>query len=56
MPDAAPAMHRGHRHVVLVGAMGSGKTTIGVPLAAALKQRYVDNDEQLLKMTGLDAA
>jgi len=56
VPDAAPATERGHRHVALVGAMGSGKTTVGVPLAAALNQRYVDNDEQLLRTTGLDAA
>ncbi len=44
------------RHVVLVGAMGSGKTTIGVPLAAALGRPFVDNDAQLLERAGATAA
>jgi shikimate kinase len=41
---------------VLVGAMGSGKTTIGLPLAAALGRPFVDNDAQLLERTGSTAA
>jgi shikimate kinase len=41
---------------VLVGAMGSGKTTIGVPLAATLRRPFVDNDAQLLARTGSTAA
>jgi shikimate kinase len=36
--------------------MGSGKTTIGVPLAAALGRPFVDNDVQLLERTGMTAA
>jgi shikimate kinase len=36
--------------------MGSGKTTIGVPLAAALHRPFVDNDAQLLARTGSTAA
>jgi shikimate kinase len=57
VPEAAsgPA-HDGTRHVVLVGAMGSGKTTIGVPLAAALERQFVDNDARLLDLTGMTAA
>lgn len=36
--------------------MGSGKTTVGVPLAAALARRFVDNDAQLFDLTGMTAA
>jgi shikimate kinase len=57
VPDpAARANRAGVRHVVLVGAMGSGKSTIGVPLAAALERRFLDNDAQLLDRTGMTAA
>jgi shikimate kinase len=41
---------------VLVGAMGSGKTTIGIALAASLGLRFVDNDAQLFARTGVTAA
>jgi shikimate kinase len=34
-------------HVVLIGLMGSGKTTIGSALAARLHRPFVDNDEAL---------
>jgi shikimate kinase len=44
------------RHVVLVGAMGTGKSTIGVRLAAALERRFLDNDALLLEQTGMTAA
>jgi shikimate kinase len=40
------------RHVVLVGLMGSGKTTIGIPLARRLGRPYVDNDAELERSTG----
>jgi shikimate kinase len=36
--------------------MGSGKSTVGVPLAAALNRSFVDNDAQLLQRTGATAA
>jgi shikimate kinase len=35
------------RHVVLVGAMGVGKTTVGRRLARELQQPFADADEQL---------
>jgi shikimate kinase len=35
------------RHVVLVGLMGSGKTTVGRRLAAALDRDFIDADEAL---------
>jgi shikimate kinase len=42
-------------HVVLVGLMGSGKTTVGVPLAAALDVAYLDSDAEIRRETGLSA-
>ena len=56
MPDDPGAAKPRARHVVLVGAMGSGKTTIGVSLAAALSRPFVDNDAQLFVRTGASAA
>jgi shikimate kinase len=44
------------RHVVLVGAMGSGKTTIGRQVAEALGRQFVDNDVALERRTGRTAA
>jgi len=38
--------------VVLVGLMGAGKTTLGVPLARALGRQYRDNDTELERRTG----
>ncbi len=56
MPDVVGAESRRIRHVVLVGAMGSGKTTIGVPLARSLNRPLVDNDQQLADHSGTTAA
>lgn len=56
MPDATPIPERVLRHVVLVGAMGSGKSTIGALLATALARRFVDNDARLTQLMGLTAA
>ena len=44
------------RRVVLVGTMGSGKTTVGRALAARLGWRYWDNDAELRARTGRTAA
>ena len=44
------------RHIVLVGAMGSGKTTIGRRLAASFGRKFLDNDELLEQRTGTTAA
>ncbi len=41
---------------LLVGMMGSGKTTVGRALAARLGITYVDNDTELLAATGQTAA
>lgn len=42
-------------HIVLVGMMGSGKTTVGRALAARLGMPYWDNDVALEDRTGSDA-
>jgi 5-deoxy-5-amino-3-dehydroquinate synthase len=39
-------------HVVLVGMMGAGKTTVGRHLAARLERRLVDSDELIEARTG----
>ncbi len=44
------------RHVVLVGLMGSGKSTVGVALANRLGLPYRDNDTLLGAATGQTAA
>ncbi|MDQ1381986.1 MAG: shikimate kinase [Actinomycetota bacterium] len=43
------------RHVVLVGLMASGKTTVGRLLAARLGRPFVDNDVALEERTGRSA-
>lgn len=45
-------MSTGSRHLVLVGLMGSGKTTAGTRAAAALGRPFVDSDEQIEARTG----
>jgi len=41
-----------HRHVVLIGLMGVGKTTIGGVLAQRLGRRLVDSDLHIEALTG----
>jgi len=43
-------------HVVLLGPMGAGKTTLGRALAARLEVDLVDSDEALVVLTGKSAA
>jgi shikimate kinase len=40
------------RHIVLVGLMGTGKSSAGRPLAQALGRTFVDNDSELTARTG----
>jgi shikimate kinase len=47
MPDRPPP-----QTLVLIGMMGSGKTTVGRTLAARTGWRYMDNDELVRAVTG----
>ena len=40
------------RHLLLVGMMGAGKTTVGELLARRLGWRYLDSDAQVVAATG----
>lgn len=40
------------KHLVLIGMMGTGKTTVGTRAAAALDRPFVDSDEQIEALTG----
>jgi shikimate kinase len=42
-------------HVVLMGLMGAGKTTVGRALAGSLGRPFVDNDELLVRRLGRTA-
>ena len=44
------------RHVVLVGLMGAGKTTVGRLVAARLARPFVDGDDVLRAEAGRDAS
>lgn len=41
----------GERHVVLIGMMGAGKTTVGSRLARALDRPFIDSDVQVEQRT-----
>jgi shikimate kinase len=43
-------------HIVLVGLMGAGKSTVGRALAARLERAFVDNDTELVRRRGATAA
>jgi len=45
-------MHAQSRPIVLVGLMGSGKTTVGSALADRLGRAFWDGDAKLLELTG----
>jgi shikimate kinase len=44
------------RHLVLVGPMAAGKTTLGRILACRLKRRFIDSDEQIADRFGMTSA
>jgi shikimate kinase len=46
---------RARDHVVFIGAMGSGKTTIGTIVARRLGRRFVDSDAELERRSGRTA-
>lgn len=41
-----------NKHIILIGFMGSGKTTIGKQLAAELNMPFIDSDEVIEKQEG----
>jgi shikimate kinase len=52
MASSAPSA----RHLVLVGMMGTGKTTVGHLVARRLRRPFVDSDNQVLARTGRTVA
>jgi shikimate kinase len=52
MPQTPPLGEVGVRHVVLVGLMGSGKSTIGRRLAGIMNVPFVDTDVSVEETTG----
>lgn len=52
-PNARPADEGGPPHLVLVGLPGSGKSTVGPLLAAALRASFVDIDAEIERREGL---
>lgn len=53
---AEPEHRSGDRHIVLVGPMGSGKTTVGSAVADRLGVPLVDSDADIVALTGRTAA
>lgn len=43
-------------NIILIGFMGTGKTTVGRRLAAALGKEFVDTDAEVERITGLTVA
>lgn len=54
MPEAAGGVRA--NHVVLVGLMGSGKTTVGKKVAKLISHRFVDADVEIEARTGRSVA
>jgi shikimate kinase len=50
-PDYARKLQSGN--LILVGMMGSGKTTMGRVLAKHLGKAFVDSDEEIIRRTGV---
>lgn len=46
----------GRAHLVLIGAMGAGKTTVGRELAYRLGRAFVDSDDLIAGATGMTSA
>ncbi|MCI3921485.1 shikimate kinase [Paenibacillus sp. TRM 82003] len=46
------ALNEKERNIVLIGFMGTGKTTVGLALAERLGWRFVDTDERIVEAEG----
>ena len=44
------------KNIILIGFMGTGKSTVARLLAAKLKRRYVDTDKEIEELTGKTVA
>jgi len=42
--------------IILIGAMGAGKTTLGLILARELGWSYIDNDHEMARLSGMSEA
>ena len=45
-----------HRNIILIGPMGSGKSTIGNIIAKRLHREFQDSDHHIEQRTGVDIA
>jgi 3-dehydroquinate synthase len=52
VPDHTPVKRRSG-NIILVGMMGSGKTTVGRMLAKQLGKTFIDSDEEIQNRTGV---
>ncbi|KUG05057.1 shikimate kinase i [hydrocarbon metagenome] len=41
------------KNIVLIGFMGTGKSTVGIKLAERLKMQFIDMDREIEKLTGM---
>jgi shikimate kinase len=41
------------QRIILIGAMGAGKTTLGLILARELGWSYIDNDHEMARLSGM---
>lgn len=41
------------KHIILIGFMGSGKTTVGMQLAEAMELPFIDMDSEITKREGM---
>ncbi len=41
------------KNIILIGFMGTGKSTVGIKLAEKLKMQFIDMDREIEKLTGM---
>lgn len=45
-----------HKNIVLIGFMGTGKSSVGVRLAARLKKEFIDMDREIENVSGMSVS